>query len=136
MSLATRAIVALTRASQRCFAGPSPRRGFCQPAREGTSEASSAHAPAVLVPWTLALAGMVPFAALTPLGVEALGSVPELKQAVPGFTCLLARATELQKTYAACIIRYALPSSRGSQPRARVRSRLSACANERKLTFP
>jgi len=48
---------------------------------------------------------MIPFAALTPIGAEALGGVEELKQ-VPGLECVLARSSELQRTYAATIVSF------------------------------
>mmetsp|Transcript_13760 Transcript_13760/g.38802 ORF Transcript_13760/g.38802 Transcript_13760/m.38802 type:complete len:188 (-) Transcript_13760:1476-2039(-) len=58
-----------------------------------------------VLPWALAVAGMIPFAALTPIGAEALGGVEELKQ-VPGLECVLARSSELQRTYAATIVSF------------------------------
>ncbi|WZN58849.1 DUF3429 domain-containing protein [Chloropicon roscoffensis] len=70
------------------------------------SAGAGAETSASLVPWSLTVAGMVPFVALTTPGSEALGKVPQITQHVPGIRCVLSRSEELQRTYAASIVSF------------------------------
>mmetsp|Transcript_5614 Transcript_5614/g.10209 ORF Transcript_5614/g.10209 Transcript_5614/m.10209 type:complete len:259 (+) Transcript_5614:64-840(+) len=54
------------------------------------------------LPYALGAAGLIPFVALTPQAASALGGLPAL-QDVPGLTCVLSRAPEMQLWYSALI---------------------------------
>ena len=79
-------------------------------ASAGAKGAEKTNAFGAVLPTLLGAAGLIPFVALTPQGTELIGalandSLPALKE-VPGFTCLLAKASELQLSYAATIISF------------------------------
>ena len=84
--------------------GPAGRQLSTTTAAE--SAGAVAETSASLVPWSLTVAGMVPFVALTTPGSEALGKVPQITQHVPGIRCVLSRSEELQRTYAASIVSF------------------------------
>ena len=89
---------------RRSAFGPAGRQLSTTTAAE--SAGAGAETSASLVPWSLTVAGMVPFVALTTPGSEALGKVPQITQHVPGIRCVLSRSEELQRTYAASIVSF------------------------------
>lgn len=64
-------------------------------------------ASAAIGPWALTAAGAIPFVALTPQGAETLRKTQALRDLnLPGFDCVLSRAPELQRSYAASIVSF------------------------------